>query len=130
MSIDPSRPQPGFQDAWFSPWRSWRERRLTTECCLQLVTLHDQLAQQKPWLRGRALYLHVVAAALDGDFARAERTLCGAEESYTIWPTDRSLNFIDVAHFMAVMRCQAAPGGGTIVSELRPWVEELVGRSR
>lgn len=104
---------------------------MTKDCCQQLVALHDRIAQQKPWLRGRALYLHVVAEICEGDFVRADHTLRAAEASYAIWPTDRPLNFIDVAHYLAVMRCQAAtPGGGPVVSELRPWVEEVVGRQR
>ena len=117
--------------AWFSPWRSWRERRLTTDCCQQLVAVHDRIAEQKPWLRGRALYLHVVAEVQAGDFEQAARTLSAAEDSYAIWPTDRPLTFVDVAHYLAVARCQqAAADGGLIASDVRPLVESLVGRHR
>lgn len=147
MSSDPQGSCPGLQgidgaepghharaptlSAWFSPWRAWRERRLATRCCQQLVALHDRIAPQKPWLRGRALYLQVVAEALDGDFEKAGHILRAAEESYTIWPTDRPLNFADVAHYMAVARCQqAADDGALITTEIRPLVDALVGRQR
>jgi hypothetical protein len=61
----------------------------------------------------------------------ADRTLCAAEDSYAIWPTDRPLIFMDVAHYLAVRRCQeAAPDGCLVASDIRPVVEALVGRLR
>jgi hypothetical protein len=118
-------------DACLSPLRAWRERRLALHCCRQLVAIHDRLAHQRPWLCGRVLYLHVVAESFQGDFELAERMLRAAEHSYTIWPTDRPLNFSDVAHYVVVMHCQSgACGPGPIVSDVRPVVEAQVGRLR
>jgi hypothetical protein len=111
--------------------RAWRERRLTVACCAELIEIHDRIARAKPWLRGRLLYLHVVAETCGGDFELADRTLCAAENSYAIWPTDRPLTFIDVAHYMAVARCHGASADGSLVaSDIRPVVESLVGHLR
>jgi hypothetical protein len=118
-------------NAWLSPLRVWRERRLTVQCCRQLVEIHDRIAREHPWLTGRVLYLHVVAETLQGDFDRSERVLRAAEQSYAIWPTERPLNFSDVAHYLVVVHCQEdVPGDGSIVSDVRPLVEAQVGRLR
>jgi hypothetical protein len=118
-------------DACLSPLRAWRERRLAMHCCRHLVAIHDHLAHQQPWLSGRVLYLHVVAETFRGDFELAERMLRAAEQSYTIWPTDRPLHFSDVVHYVVVMQCQSgACGPGPIVSDIRPVVEAQVGRLR
>jgi hypothetical protein len=123
--------QPSALNAWLSPLRVWRERRLTLQCCRQLVKIHDRIAREQPWLNGRVLYLHVVAETLQGDFDQAERMLRAAEHSYAIWPTERPLHFSDVAHYLVVVHCQAdAPGDGSIVSDVRPLVEAQVGRLR
>jgi hypothetical protein len=116
---------------WLSPIRAWRERRLAIACCQEVIEIHDRIARNKPWLRGRLLYMHVVAETCGGDFEMADRTLCAAEDSYAIWPTARPLAFSDVAHYMAVARChEASADGSLVVSDIRPVVEALVGRLR
>jgi hypothetical protein len=95
---------------------AWHEHRFTLQCCRDLLALHSRVLASHPGLAGLALYRQIVATHVGGDLATAEQVLQQAEESYSVWPTPRSLSFRDVVHYLAASALVASQPGKHWVS--------------
>ena len=113
--------QPAKADGPFDVWRTWRERRMATQCCRKLLSLYETVAADHPQMSGNRLYQEIVATHNRCDAQAAQAVLKEAEQSYAIWPVVRDLSFRDVVHYLAVCEILVADSAS-------PWAQADIKR--
>lgn len=83
-----------------APLNFLRDHLIAIRYCRRLCNLYKQESQLQPWLKGKALYVHVVKLDLGISTEEASELVEMAAESYAAWPADRPVVFQDVAHYL------------------------------
>ncbi len=89
---------------------SWRESRYASQTSRELLKLFWIVAASHPGVTRRQIYRKVVMARTGANAEDAEALLVRAEQSFTMWPSDRALTFSDVVHYLAVSEFLAFDG--------------------
>jgi hypothetical protein len=93
----------GFLRGLFAPLvMGWRERRYAARASRELVELFHAFARANPDLPRREIYARVVMVRQRTTAEKAEEVLARASESFASWPSQRTLTFRDVVHYLAV----------------------------
>lgn len=88
---------------WFGTvLRPWTDRRFARGQCQRALRLYEQVHQERPDLRGRALYQEIVRRCAGGEPEQAIGIVRRAEDSFAAWPAGRDVRFRDVVAYVLI----------------------------
>ncbi len=83
-------------------WVRWSEKRHAQKTTRRVVERYRDIVARYPELPTRDALCLLVMEHLRCSDSAARRVLGNAENSFSSWSGDRSLNLVDVAHYLAV----------------------------
>jgi hypothetical protein len=101
----------------------WRERRYARKVCAEALAACQAVRADDPDLKGHRLYGRVVRRRTECDEQGDQALVRRAEESFTLWPIERDLNFRDVVEYMIISEYFGSSG---VVTGTRTDVKELI----